>query len=339
MAPSKLQHTPSKDGLKNDKTQWARAPGLEVDANLANLQVDGIHEGFLEVLRQTGWLLQRRAQLVRHGRGTRELVPTLHALSCACKNYVNRTTALRDHLLCAEARLEYALERKKETGIVPSSELAEEAPPGSLEKLDPELYNVISSMPLDWSAETENTADAPQAPDPNVPKPSGDASNAIVIDSDDESSEPQGGRRARDKAHSGQPTKRRKMEAPNDDIVSMLVNSFHQGEGASPAAPALSKPTDSTGTSADLGSKIDQLISDNVSDLSWLGMDNLQGESKDAADLSDILYKDTQSMDGVDPMGSTLDFSGLSALDFPADTNFADFDLSTPVETDQGGAV
>lgn len=204
--------------------------------------------------------------------------------------------------LCAQAHLERALE--KQDG---KDELV--APDSSLAQLDPELYRVISAMPLDWSGENAESTDFGVLPNmtalpelasttaaANAP-PGADASSAIAIDSDDE--EPTSARRSGDALANDQPTKRRKVEGSDaPDIMSMFFAENMAGDKKAEAAPEAlaSASTDASG--------LDQLIADNMSDLSWLDFSSLGNHAGEDSQFAGL-------------MGDSAEFSGLSSLDFP----------------------
>lgn len=209
--------------------------------------------------------------------------------------------------LCAQAHLERALEKQdgKEEELV--------APDSSLAQLDPELYRVISAMPLDWSGENAESADFGVLPDMTAlpelansataaseaahAQPGADAASAIAVDSDDE--EPTSARRSGDALANDQPTKRRKVEGGDaPDIMSMFFAENMAGDKKDEAEPEAlaSASTDASG--------LDQLIADNMSDLSWLDFSSLGNHAGEDSQMAGLV-------------GDSVDFSGLSSLDFP----------------------
>ena len=209
--------------------------------------------------------------------------------------------------LCAQAHLERALEKQdgKEELVAPDSSLAQ---------LDPELYRVISAMPLDWSGENAESADFGVLPDMTAlpelansaaaasaaaahAQPGADAASAIAVDSDDEN--PTSARRSGDALANDQPTKRRKVEGGDaPDIMSMFFAENMAGDKKDEAEPEAlaSASTDASG--------LDQLIADNMSDLSWLDFSSLGNHAGEDSQMAGLV-------------GDSVDFSGLSSLDFP----------------------
>lgn len=84
-----------------------------IDASHSVAQAEQLIDSIHEVVRQMGWFLVRRAQLVREGRPQRDDIPALHPLSQACRAYYENVSALSDQLLQAQAQLEHLLDQAR----------------------------------------------------------------------------------------------------------------------------------------------------------------------------------------------------------------------------------
>lgn len=246
--------------------------------------------------------------------------------------YVSRLTQLR-----AQVLLERALERTQ--GAQPVEDFASSiAPDTSLAQLDPDLYRVISSMPLDWSGEQNNNTTLSMMPDVNnltsmpenvpqtasIQQPGADVSSAIAVDSDDDESLSAPSRRGGETVSNDQPTKRRKVDAaptqtsapaaPEDttDLVSMLLsNELGSLNDTKKKEPTPTDAKDASATNVTDSSGLDQLIADNMSDLSWLDFSSLGNQnSSDNTQLSTLFGESSADTPGANVGGLTsLDFS------------------------------
>lgn len=243
--------------------------------------------------------------------------------------------------LCAQVLLERALEKSQGAPPAAGEELgtAPIAPESSLAQLDPELYRVISSMPLDWSGEQgENTAlstipemsslsNIPTSAPPqsaSTMAPGSDVTSAIAVDSDEDEPATSATRRSGEALTSDQPIKRRKVEtgqssAPPESADFMSIFFSNQlgtaSEGKKEEAPTTTAASDAPGSSATDAAGLDQLISDNMSnmsDLSWLDFGSLGNQSNGESSQFSTLFDDQAG----DTPGA--DFGGLSSLDLSA---------------------
>lgn len=331
------------------RANTSRALAVSFDAGQARARAADTRASFQDVVRQTGWLLRQRTQMIRQGRAGRECMPVLYPLAHACKQYLTHTEALRDQLvgrpthsqLCAQVLLEHALE-KTHGSAAPVAEDLEPAPitaDSSLSQLDPELYRVISSMPLDWSGEqgaanaalpavpdmgalAAVTAAAPAPATIAVPAqiPGADASSAIAIDSDDDeptaTSAP--ARREGEALSNGQPTKKRKVDAAGPaqdqaaDFMSIFLSNQLGGAEASKkdaAAAASAAPAAQAASSSTAAPGLDSLMGEQMSgmsDLNWLDFGALGGQDGGEGGQFSSLFGGA----------SSTDLDGLSSLDF-----------------------
>ncbi|WFC94364.1 hypothetical protein MBRA1_000994 [Malassezia brasiliensis] len=276
--------------------------------------------------------------MIRQGRAGCECMPVLYPLAHACKQYLNHTEALREQLVL----LEHALE-KTHGSAAPASENLETAPitsDSSLSQLDPELYRVISSMPLDWSGEqgTTSAAALPALPDMgalaavtagepapaahavSAQVPGADASSAIAIDSDDDepaaTSAP--ARREGEALSNAQPTKKRKMDTTvpaqgqaADFMSTFLSNQLGGAEDPKkvPATAAGANQANQAVSSGAAAPGLDSLMSEQMpgmSDLNWLDFSTLGSQDGSDGGQFSSLFGGT----------SSSDLDGLSSLDF-----------------------
>lgn len=82
-----------------------------INASRSVAQADQLIHSIHEVVRQMGWFLVRRAQLVREGRPQHDDIPALHPLVQACRAYYENVSTLSDQLLHAQAQLEHLLDQ------------------------------------------------------------------------------------------------------------------------------------------------------------------------------------------------------------------------------------
>jgi len=311
---------------------------LRVDPARVDALAQALGAAARDVVRRVAWVLLRRAQLARqglHGRrslaalaGDRETVRTMAPLAEASRRYTQCAETLRDQLLCAQAHLDRALERRHSQGGDEASVSAQAAAEGAaaaagsgpqpLTGLDASLYQAIaSSVPLGWA----DPAAAPAAPAvpaaaptpaqgadplmqgltselgvPGEPKPApaagASAATSIAIDSDDE--EPQG--------HPG--TVRGATSPPKDDpqqAKRRRTDAQPAAAGGAPPAPQAPAP----GETFDLGPELGTIDLSSMPDFSWLGGGGGGNEGGDAS--NGIL--------------------GLEGLQLPSDSLLGNFDL------------
>lgn len=239
--------------------------------------------------------------------------------------------------------LEHALE-KTHGSAAPATENLEAAPittDSSLSQLDPELYRVISSMPLDWSGEQGTataattlpalpdmgalaavTAGAPASAVPAVPSqvPGADASSAIAIDSDDDeptaTSAP--ARREGEALSNAQPTKKRKVDSAvpaqgqaADFMSIFLSNQLGGAEDPKkgPTTAASANQVTQAASSSTAAPGLDSLMSEQMpgmTDLNWLDFSTLGGQDGGEGGQFSSLFGGA----------SSTDLDGLSSLDF-----------------------
>ena len=80
-----------------------------IDATRCLVQADHLIASIHEVVRQIGWFLERRAQLVRERRPPQDGIPALSPLTQACRAYYENVSTLSDQLLHAQTQLEHLL--------------------------------------------------------------------------------------------------------------------------------------------------------------------------------------------------------------------------------------
>lgn len=245
-----------------------------VDHERARALSGALGASLRDVLREIGWCLLRRAELMRDAQAPHGVRALLPPVARACQTYLDHASALRSQLLCAQVHLERLLED------VPSEQgLLLHAPAATAQDVDStplatlDMYNMISSMPLDWSAppapvnapappvlpsdaalvadaaraaEAALLPSAPATPAPAAPTPApapsdvapgASAAVPITIDSDDEAGEQR-------------QTKRQKLDKDTSASGTDAMTEFWQAN----ALPALSTSTQESGagqTSAD----------------------------------------------------------------------------------------
>ncbi|WFD41930.1 hypothetical protein MPSI1_000567 [Malassezia psittaci] len=317
------------------------------DGKLVSLLVDGdaqgmVHEAkdlrnlFHDILRQTGWLLRERSKKLREGHNVGDSIPNLYPLVEVCKRFIHLAEDLRDQLLLAQTLLEYRLGKTPgsqvptqaiDTSVTASAGVSSGVLDYSLAQLDPELYQAISSIPLDWEGSGRSTTNATLAnlpsmtpsttllapasqPAASIPLtlPGSDANSAINIDSDEDEpkSVPKTSRRGSHTDTDEQQSKRRKIENVADnatdttDIMSLFSDQLRAADESK--KPASSNPAD-----------FQKFVSDttsSVSDLNWLDFESLsQQDSEDPSRFSRLFGTD------VNP-----NLHGLSSLDFSTET-------------------
>lgn len=300
-------------------------------------QADTISTSLQDVFRETGWFLLRRAQLARDGRAAEECIPLLRPLAQQCRTYIQNVSALRDQLLCAQVRLERLLEQAGTTDTEPAVSLPSGTEPvvgmeTPLEQLD--LYSMISTMPLDWTAaaaaaaaaatttptpsanlgplessasdlssKLDTTPAATGEPEPASKAPGTDPSVPISIESDDEERAP----------------KRPKLDTSTEasqELVSALLGGLPSTASQSTAEKPRTEMTSSnTGAHPLAASSMD---------FSWLDFDSMSGST--AGTYTDLLPGDTseamRGLAGLDLPGDPLDFSSqLSTTSTHTDTH------------------
>ena len=90
-------------------TQARPAMLPRIDASRCLVQADHLIASIHEVVRQIGWFLERRAQLVRERRPPHDGIPALSPLTQACRAYYENVSTLSDQLLHAQTQLEHLL--------------------------------------------------------------------------------------------------------------------------------------------------------------------------------------------------------------------------------------
>lgn len=88
-------------------TQARPAMLPRIDASRCLVQADHLIASIHEVVRQIGWFLERRAQLVRERRPPHDGIPALSPLTQACRAYYESVSTLSDQLLHAQTQLEH----------------------------------------------------------------------------------------------------------------------------------------------------------------------------------------------------------------------------------------
>ncbi|WFC97841.1 hypothetical protein MYAM1_000561 [Malassezia yamatoensis] len=329
-----MAHDPSGSQESRD----GKLVSLFVEENTQGMVQEAIdvRNSFHDILRQTGWLLRERSQKLREGHNVSESIPNLYPLVGACKQFMHLAEDLRDQLLLAQTLLEYKLGKTPgsqaptqpiDAGVTANAGVASGVLDYSLAQLDPELYQAISSIPLDWEGSGRSTTNATLAslpamtptttllapasqPDASIPLtlPGSDANSAINIDSDDDEpkSVPKSSRRGSHSDKDQQASKRRKIENVADnatgttDIMSLFSDQLRTADQSK--GPASSN-------SADFQKFVSDTTS-SVSDLNWLDFESLnQQDAQDPSRFSRLFGTD------VNP-----NLQGLSSLDFSTDT-------------------
>lgn len=291
-----------------DEAPPAEAASTHVHALATCTRAEAVASSLRDIVRQTGWFLVRRTQLLRDGRPRRDCVPLLRPLADACRSYLQHASALREQLLCAVVHLEHALERAHGAGDVAALSEPTLA-------LDPMLYRVLSSMPIEWDG---SAAPAPAtdvgaldtlASDKSTavhepPKmPGSSAASPITIDSNDDDVP---ARTRASEEPSEQAAKRRKTDtetpvalpsasdtvatAANSDLVSLLGSIADKSKESVSDDPAPPAP--------------------DMLDFSWLDLDNL-GQALGNGDALG-----SAALDSPSAMGT----SSLFTFDVPIDT-------------------
>ncbi|WFD26762.1 hypothetical protein MNAN1_001749 [Malassezia nana] len=267
---------------------------LHVDAAWAEDLSGTLPASLAHVVREIGWLLVRRAQLVKEGRPAAECLHLLHPLAQACRTYYDSLAQLRDQLLVAEAVLEHVLD-----GREPAGEPITSTP---LAPID--LYSVMSTLPsMPWG-QTTTEIETPRAPslpapamaidsidaalahalplDPVQPPPSGaSVTDAIAIDSDDSDSATQEAPAATLPTSAAPSAEGRHDPPSGDELVTALLTTPLPPTNDAPAPPdSNSAPAALSEQNADVAGSVPgaEALSDaSALDFSWLDLDGLGG--------------------------------------------------------------
>lgn len=238
----------TKENAATSGTSEARTILPRIEAAQSVAQADKVVASLQEVVRQIGWFLLRRAQLVREGRPPYDCMPALHPLVQACNAYYTHVRALSEHLLFAQVQLEQLLDRA-DAPVPTDSEVSMMPETAPVSQID--LYQMISSIPM-ASAQAQAAESAPAG---------ASAATAISLDDTPGAQEPA----EQDTVLLSPILKRRKV----DDSVA--------GESSANTQEPISLDTSVTASNDPLSAAGDML------DLSWIDFGSL-GDSNGGLD-------------------------------------------------------